>query len=72
MADGTTGVAYVVIVYSENSCEGDANSCKLVCVFNHEMHINTLECSFVVHHSTDENEHSAMSCIPYIKYVYVH
>ena len=32
VADGTTGGAYVGIVYSENSCEGDANSCKLVCV----------------------------------------
>ena len=36
--------------------------------------MNTLECSFVVHHqlqshSTDQNEYSAMSCIPYVTYI---
>ena len=46
------------------------------CVFDQEMHMNTLECSFVVQHqlqshSTDQNEYSAMSCIPYVMYAYV-
>ena len=66
VVDGATGGAYVAIVYSEKSCKGD--------VFDHEMHMNTLECSFVVHrqlqsHSTDQNEYSAMSCIPYVMYI---
>ncbi len=38
------------------------------------MHMNTLECSFVVHHqlqshSTDQNEYSATSCCLYVTYV---
>ena len=43
VADGATRGAYVAIVYSENSH-------KRVCVFDHEMHMNTLESSFLVHH----------------------
>ena len=62
VAGGATGGAYVVIVYSENE-EG--------CVI---MHMNTLECSVVVHHQlqsqgTDQNEYSAMSCTPYVMYI---
>ena len=67
VADGATGGAYVAIVYSENSCKGD------VCLIM-KLHMNTLECSFVVHHQlqsqgTDQNEYSAMSCIPYVMYI---
>ena len=47
-----TGGAYVAIVYSENSCKGD------VCVCDHEMHMNTLECSFVVHHQLQSQNRS--------------
>ena len=43
---GATVGAYVGIVYSENSYEGDV--CLIMkCV---HMHMNTFECSFVVHH----------------------
>ena len=59
VAGGATGGAYGVIVYSENSGTHAYEK---------------LECSFVVHHqlqshSTDQNEYSAMSCIPYVMYI---
>ena len=48
-----------------------------LCVFNHEMHMNTLECSFVVHHQL-QSQYSInivqfqVSHYIYIAYIHIH